>query len=106
MSQVCNSSLGLNRDNRWGCHSRDQKRLEFQTKDNAKVGAVSFKVKDRLRRLNIDTTHEERLAIDREIAARTGLPSDVGIERLTEQEFIEIVNRVKGKRYVLAEALA
>jgi len=59
---------------------------------------MSIKVKEWLRRLGIDTTHEEREEIDREIERRTGQYCDKGVELLTEVEFLAIVDSVKRKR--------
>ena len=59
---------------------------------------MSIKVKEWLRRLGIDTTHEEREEIDREIERRTGQYCDKGVELLTEAEFLAIVDSVKRKR--------
>ena len=59
---------------------------------------MSIKVKEWLRRLGIDTTHEEREEIDREIERRTGQYCDKGVELLTEAEFLAIVDIVKRKR--------
>ena len=59
---------------------------------------MSIKVKEWLRRLGIDTTHEEREEIDREIERRTGQYCDKGVEQLTEAEFLAIVDSVKRKR--------
>jgi hypothetical protein len=59
---------------------------------------MSIKVKEWLRRLRIDTTHEEREAIDREIERRTGQYCDKGVELLTETEFLAIVDSMKRKR--------
>jgi hypothetical protein len=59
---------------------------------------VSIKVREWLRRLGIDTTHEEREEIDREIERRTGQYCDKGIELLSEAEFLAIVNSVRRRR--------
>ena len=59
---------------------------------------MSIKVKEWLRRLGIDTTHEEREEIDREIERRTGKYCDKGVELLTEAEFLAIVDLAKRKR--------
>ena len=59
---------------------------------------VSIKVKEWLRRLGIDTTHEEREDIDREIERRTGQYCDKGVELLGEAEFMAIVNSVRRRR--------
>ena len=62
------------------------------------MARMSIKVKEWLRRLGIDTTHEEREEIDREIERRTGQYCDKGVELLTEAEFLAIVDSVKRKR--------
>jgi hypothetical protein len=59
---------------------------------------MSIKVKEWLRRLGIDTTHEEREEIDHEIERRTGQYCDKGVELLAEAEFLAIVDSVKRKR--------
>ena len=59
---------------------------------------MSIKIKEWLRRLGIDTTHEEREEIDREIEERTGQYCDKGAELLSEAEFLAIVNSVRRKR--------
>ncbi len=58
---------------------------------------MSIKVREWLRRLGIETTHEEREKIDREIEQRTGRYCDKGIELLSEAEFLTIVNSVRRK---------
>ena len=59
---------------------------------------VSIKVKEWLRRLGIDTTHEEREEIDREIERKTGQYCDKGVELLSEAEFLAIVDSVRRRR--------
>ena len=67
---------------------------------------MSIKVREWLRRLGIETTHEEREAIDREIERRTGRYCDIGIELLSEAEFLGIVESIRRKRKkTAAEAL-
>jgi len=58
---------------------------------------MSIKVRAWLRRLGIETTHEEREEIDREIEQRTGRYCDKGIALLSEAEFLAIVNSVRRK---------
>jgi len=58
---------------------------------------MSIKVREWLRRLGIETTHEEREEIDREIEQRTGRYCDKGIELFSEAEFLAIVNSVRRK---------
>lgn len=65
---------------------------------------MSIRVFERLNRMGIETTHEDRLMIDREIEARTGLYCDEGIKELTDEEFKEIINKVKKKKRVLVYA--
>lgn len=63
---------------------------------------MSIKVKLLLEALNIETTHEERMEIDRIIEERTGLHCDEGVELLSREEFIAIVQEAKRrirKRY-------
>jgi hypothetical protein len=59
---------------------------------------VSIKVREWLRRLGIDTTHEEREEIDREIERKTGQYCDKGVELLSEAEFRAIVDWVRRRR--------
>jgi len=59
---------------------------------------MSIKVREWLRRLGIDTTHEEREEIDREIERRTGRYCDKGVELLSEAEFLTIVDSVRRRR--------
>ena len=67
---------------------------------------VSIKVREWLRRLGIETTHEERQDIDREIERRTGRYCDSGVELLSEAEFLAIVESIRRKRKkTAAEAL-
>jgi hypothetical protein len=63
---------------------------------------LSIKVREWLRRLGIETTHEEREEIDREIERKTGRYCDVGIAVLSESEFRSIVEAVKRKRRKVA----
>lgn len=56
---------------------------------------VSIKVRQLLELLGIETTHEERLEIDRIIEERTGLYCDEGVDLLTKEEFLEIVYEAK-----------
>jgi hypothetical protein len=62
------------------------------------MAQMSIKVKEWLRRLGIETTHEERQDIDREIERRTGRYCDDGITMLSEAEFLSIVDSIKRKR--------
>ena len=67
---------------------------------------MSIKVREWLRRLGIETTHEEREEIDREIERRTGRYCDSGVELLSEAEFLAIVESIRRKRKkTAAEAL-
>jgi len=59
---------------------------------------MSIKVKEWLRRLGIETTHEEREEIDREIEQRTGRYCDNGVALLTEAEFLAIIDSVRRRR--------
>ncbi len=59
---------------------------------------MSIKVFERLRKMLIEATHEERAEIDEEIEKKTGKYCDKGVEELSDTEFIEIVNKVKRKR--------
>jgi len=67
---------------------------------------MSIKVREWLRRLGIETTHEERQDIDHEIEQRTGRYCDTGVELLSEAEFLAIVESVRRRRKrTVAEAL-
>jgi len=67
---------------------------------------MSIKVREWLRRLGIETTHEEREEIDREIERKTGRYCDTGVELLSEAEFLTIVESIRRKRKrTAAEAL-
>lgn len=59
---------------------------------------MSIKVKARLNRLLIETTHEERIEIDREIERRTKVYCDEGIDRISDSELKEIVELVRRRR--------
>ena len=59
---------------------------------------MSIKVREWLRRLGIETSHEEREEIDREIEQRTGRYCDDGIALLSEAEFLAIVSSVRRRR--------
>lgn len=59
---------------------------------------MSIKVREWLRRLGIESTHEEREEIDREIERRTGRYCDDGVELLKEAEFLSIVESVRRRR--------
>jgi len=59
---------------------------------------MSIKVREWLRRLGIETSHEEREEIDREIERRTGRYCDDGIALISEAEFLAIVNSVRRRR--------
>ena len=63
---------------------------------------MSIRVREWLRRLGIETTHEEREELDREIERKTGRYCDVGIAVLSESEFRSIVESVKRKRRKVA----
>jgi len=63
---------------------------------------MSIKVREWLRRLNIETTHEEREEIDREIERRTGRYCDSGVELLGEAEFLAIVESIRRRRRKVA----
>ncbi len=59
---------------------------------------MSIKVFERLRELMIETTHEERREIDEEIEERTNKYCDEGVNDLSDEEFIEIVNKIKKRK--------
>ncbi len=61
---------------------------------------MSKKVREWLRRLMIETTHEERMEIDLEIEQRKNMHCDDAMERgqVSEEEFLEIVNLIKKRK--------
>lgn len=59
---------------------------------------MSVKVFERLAKMMIETTHEERADIDKEIEEKKGKYCDDAVDDLSDTEFIEIVNKVKRKR--------
>ena len=59
---------------------------------------MSIKVFERLVKMMVETTHEERKEIDKDIEDKTGKYCDEGVDELSDTEFIEIVNKVKRKR--------
>jgi hypothetical protein len=59
---------------------------------------MSIKVFERLRKLMIETTHEERKEIDKEVEKKTGKYCDEGVDELSDLEFIEIVNKIKKRK--------
>lgn len=59
---------------------------------------MSIKVRARLDRLRIETTHEERLEIDNEIRSRTGESCETGVDKLSDGQIWEIVERVRRKK--------
>jgi len=61
---------------------------------------MSKKVRELLKWLGIldQTTHEDRLEIDREVERETGLPCDEGVEKMTKGDFVDLVARVLRKR--------
>jgi len=56
---------------------------------------MSILVKRLLESLGIETTHEERLEIDRLIEEVTGKYCDEGVLELSKEEFLEIVKEAK-----------
>ena len=56
---------------------------------------LSIKVKERLAEEGIETTHEERVALDMAIEQRTGKWCDEGVKDLTPAQFRELVKSVK-----------
>lgn len=61
-------------------------------------GKMSAKVFERLKKMMIETDHEERQEIDREIEKLTEKWCDEGVDDLSDTHFIEIVNKIKKKR--------
>ena len=59
---------------------------------------MSIRVKARLAQLLIQTTHEERLEIDKEIERRTRESCETGVDKITDQELRDIVEYVRRKK--------
>jgi len=66
---------------------------------------MSIRVFERLKKIMIETDHEERKDIDKEIEKKTEKYCDEGVEDLSDTEFIEIVNKVKRKKKKKKEIL-
>ena len=62
-------------------------------------------MKARLLRLLIQTTHEERLEIDREIERRTRENCETGVDKITDQELKGIVEYVRRKRKAVPQEM-
>ena len=67
---------------------------------------MSIRVHERLRRLFIETTHEERQEIDREIEQRTKVYCDTGIDRISDEELRQIVADIWRKKKKVEEIYA
>ena len=59
---------------------------------------MSKRVFERLMLMLLETTHEERVEIDREIEKRTGKYCDEGVKELSDQQLKEIVEEVKRRK--------
>jgi len=61
---------------------------------------MSKKVRERLKELGIldQTTHEDRLEIDREVERETGLGYNEGMEKMARSDFVELVARILRRR--------
>jgi len=59
---------------------------------------MSNKVKNFLRIMKIETTHEERIEIDKEIEKKTNKNCDIGIDELNNEELLGIINSIKNKK--------
>jgi len=57
---------------------------------------MSRRVKERLMRMRVlvQTTHEDRVELDRRIEEKTGKYCDVGVDELTDEEIIEILRQI------------
>ena len=57
---------------------------------------MSRRVKERLMRMRVlvQTTHEDRVELDRRIEEKTGKYCDVGVDDLTDEEIIEILRQI------------
>jgi len=56
---------------------------------------MSRRVKNRLRRMEVlyRTDHEDRVELDRLIAEKTGKYCDVGVDDLSDEEFLELLRQ-------------
>ena len=55
--------------------------------------------------LLIQTTHEERMEIDREIERRTRESCETGVDKITDQELKGIVEYVRRKKKAVSEEM-
>lgn len=77
---------------------------------------MSSRVKERLKKLALEMTHEERITLDEaldKIAMKMGIilvkdqkPCDVLIEQIPDDKLIEIVERIKKKKKKQVEVTA
>ena len=63
---------------------------------------MSIKVKIRLEALGIETTHEERVALDAAIEEKTGKYCDIGVEEFTDEEFKALLENIRKRRPIPA----
>ncbi len=61
---------------------------------------MSRRVKERLRLMRVlaQTTHEERVELDRRIEEKTGKYCDIGVYLLTDEEIMEILRKIWEKK--------
>lgn len=59
---------------------------------------MSMKVKERLKLMGIEITHEERLDVDKEIEDKTGVWCEYGVTLISDDDVKEIVDKVKKKK--------
>jgi len=61
---------------------------------------MSRRVKERLSRMRVlrQTTHEDRVELDKRIEEKTGKPCDIGVYELTDEEIMELLRQIWGKK--------
>lgn len=61
---------------------------------------MSIRVKMRLASMGIlpQTTHEERMELDKLIEERTGMYCDIGVEKLTDVELKQLLEVIRNKK--------
>jgi len=61
---------------------------------------VSKRVKERLKLMGLleKTDHEDRVELDRRIEERTGKPCDEGVDRLSDEDILDLLTLIWKKR--------
>lgn len=61
---------------------------------------MSIKVKERLMLMRVldQTTHDDRVELDRRIEKKTGKYCDIGVYLLTDEEIMELLRQIWGKK--------